>query len=344
MPTLTKPKPSVAVIGSGAIGSYYGARLCQTGKYDVKFLMRGDHRDACIANGLEVTDPNGGFSIPPDGMEVFSDVSEMGKVDWVIVAFKSSSLPMIAPLVYPLLEPGRTRVCIIMNGLVEDDIIGTLKKEAGESTDDPYLQCCQAIYGGIAFVCVNRVAPGRIDNLYDVSLNIGLAAKSKETTEEENKQVLQYFWSPTAVPVNYEDSLLRARWKKNIWNIPFNGLSVTMGGITVDKILVDPGLTDLSGRIMDEVIATANADLDRHGHDSSMHLGPADRELMFRLCEGAGEYRTSTAIDLLEKRPMEAKYLFRRPVEIAKEVGISVPHLESLTIEIEALQRLHNLY
>ena len=53
---------------------------------------------------------------------------------------------------------------------------------------------------------------------------------------------------------------------------------------------------------------------------------------------------TSTMLDLTNRRAMEVKYLFRKAVDRAKKLGVPVPHLETLVIQIEAFQRMYNLY
>jgi len=117
-----------------------------------------------------------------------------------------------------------------------------------------------------------------------------------------------------------------------------------MGGITVDKIVMDPGLRRLAYTVMDETIAVANADLLKHGVDNSLYLGEAEKKQMMDLSDGMGAYSTSTMLDLTERRAMEVKYLFRRPIDRAKSLGVPVPHLETLVAQIEYFQRLHNLY
>lgn len=125
-----------------------------------------------------------------------------------------------------------------------------------------------------------------------------------------------------------------------------------MGGITVDKIVLDPALRELAHLVMDETIAVANADIQKkhktilHG-DERIHsyvLGDKEKKQMFDLSDGMGPYKTSTMIDLIERNPMEVKYLFRKPVERAKQLGVPVPHLETLVMQIEAYQRFHNLF
>jgi ketopantoate reductase len=57
-----------------------------------------------------------------------------------------------------------------------------------------------------------------------------------------------------------------------------------------------------------------------------------------------GPYKTSTMLDLTNRKPMEVKYLFRKAVEKANQLNVPVPHLETLVTQIEAFQRFHNLY
>ena len=118
-----------------------------------------------------------------------------------------------------------------------------------------------------------------------------------------------------------------------------------MGGITVDKIVEDPALRRLADKVMDETIAAANADLARHGVGSNLFsLGDDDKRQMFALSDGMGPYRTSTMIDFVQRNPMEVKYLFRKPVDRAEQLGVPVPHLETLVSQIEAYQRFYDLF
>ena len=65
---------------------------------------------------------------------------------------------------------------------------------------------------------------------------------------------------------------------------------------------------------------------------------------MMTLSDNMGPYRTSTMLDLLNRRPMEVKYLFRKAVDRAKELNVHVPHLETLVLQIEGFQRFYDLY
>jgi 2-dehydropantoate 2-reductase len=337
-------KPSVAIIGSGAVGGYYGARLWESGAYNVMFQMRGHNFAKSTQDGFRVTSIDGDVFIPPGELQAFENPEQVGgPVDWVIISLKSSSLDAIPELVYPLLKPKRTRILAIMNGLIEEDLVKMLKEYADDDSEDGELQCCSALYGGMALVCSNRLAPGHINHSYAGHLSGGVAASDAENSDNENKIAFQKLWAPTTVETAYESSILSGRWRKCLWNLPFNGISVAMGGITVDKIVNDPGLRRLADLVMDETVAAANADLVAHGVGTENFLSDADKAKLMQLSDSMGPYRTSTMIDFVEGRPMEVKYLFSKPLERAKNLGVPVPHLETLVAQIEAIQRIRQV-
>lgn len=268
----------------------------------------------------------------------------MGTVDWVICALKSTGLDAIPDLIYPLLSKN-TRVLNIMNGLIDEDLLAMLAKKSGKDPADELedLTCCAAVYGGMALLCSNRIGPGHIDHSFAGLLSGGVAAASIATTPEENQAAFEALWQPAEVDTTYEPSLLRGRWKKNCWNLPFNGISVAMGGVTIDMVVNDPGLRKLAYSVMDEVIAIANEDLKQNGYDQSWYLGEAEKKQMMDLSDAMGCYKTSTMLDLVERRPMEVRFLFRKPLERAASLNVKAPHLETMVALIEAYQSMYGL-
>ena len=308
----------------------------------------------------------GDVFIPPDQLQVYEDTNDIGTVDWVICALKSTGINAIPDLLFPLLTEN-TRVINIMNGLIEEDILELLNNNATTATaaatkdgsssslsndnnnnkdeqqQQQLLTCCAAIYGGMALLCSNRIGPGRIDHSYAGLLSGGVAAASPKTNPQLNQAAFEALWDITKVDIVYEESLLRGRWKKNCWNLPFNGISVAMGGVTIDVIVNNVGLRKLAFRIMDETIAIANEDLKQNGYDESYYLGDAEKKQMMDLSDAMGPYKTSTMLDLVERRPMEVRFLFRKPLERAEKLGIKAPHLETLVLLIESYQEMYNL-
>ena len=222
----------VSIVGAGAVGLYYGARLQEVGHYCQFYTRTLPQAD----EGLVVTSTEGDMSIAPKDFHVFDDTAQMQKADWVLVALKSSSLHAIPDLILPLLQ-STTRVLCIMNGLIEDDLIRLLRESTREDLNqDPRspLACCQTVYGGMALICSNRLAPGKVDHSYAGLLSAGVAV-SKSDNPQDDEDAFCALFRNSKVPVVNEHNLLRGRWKKMVWNLPFNGISVAMGGVRIKK-------------------------------------------------------------------------------------------------------------
>ena len=164
---------------------------------------------------------------------------------------------------------------------------------------------------------------------------------STQTTLPNARSELQALWHGVpAVPCQWEEDLRTGRWRKMLWNLPFNGISVAMGGIPTDEIVGDAGLRALARAVMEETLAVAVAECG----PEECALNSSHVDAMFALTDSLGSYRPSTMIDLLERRPMEVEYLFRKPLQRAQALGVPTPHLYTLVTMIEALQRKYNLY
>ena len=206
--------------------------------------------------------------------------------------------------------------------------------------DSTSLNCCRTLYGGLAFIAANRIAPGYIQHLSAGPIAAGIATSAIDPTTA--RQELEQLWQPVpTVPCQWEESLLVGRWRKMLWNLPFNGISVAMGGIPTDEIVSDPSLRALARQVMHETLAIERAEC---GNDNDCALPESQIEAMFTLTDSIGSYRPSTMIDLLEQRPMEVKYLFQKPVERAWALRVATPHLDTLVAMIEARQRKLGLY
>ena len=342
------------MVGAGAVGGYYGARLWEAG-HSVQFYLREPHYSAALAQGgLRVTSVDGDLVVPPS--QLHSSVEAIAKeqqqkqqkpVDWIVVSLKSSALDAIPALLVPFLQenssPTKPRILVIMNGMIEDSLLDQLNHDDFE-----------CLYGGMALICSNRVAPAHIDHSYWGLLSVGVAKKSQHTSLEEDPdlEAVRSLWEGTCVPLQTESDLVRGRWKKMIWNLPFNGLSVAMGGITVDRIVQDEGLRQLARAIMEETVAAANAELqllaakqgETEQQEQEAPLGETEMAAMMKLSDDMGPYKPSTMLDFVNRRPMEVAYLFREPLDRARRLGVPTPVLETVVTQIEAYQRMYNLF
>lgn len=305
----------VAVIGAGAVGAYYGARLAQAG-HDVHFLMRRDLA-AVRERGLEVHSTDGDFTL--DAPSAAESSAEIGVADWVICALKTTSMGEVPDLVGPCVGP-RTRILCLMNGLgVEERFAEWFGVER--------------IFGGLAFTCINRGEPGCVHHLRYGAVMLGHLGN-----EPDEVAAGLELWSGATVDFAGTDSLLRMRWEKLGWNIPFNGLCVAGGGITTDLVVGDDGLRAAARRTMEEVVTAGNADLAAHGEQSRID-GEAMITRMFAMTDAMGVYRPSTMIDFVEGRAMEVEEMFGEPLRRARALGVDTPQIALLTALMRRLDR-----
>src|SRR6476619_4836173 len=96
-------RPTIAVVGAGAVGGYYGARLAQHG-HDVHFLLRGDY-DAVRRNGWTVRSCDGDFVLPADVVRAYDDPRQMPKADLILLALKATGVGRYEFLITPLVKP-----------------------------------------------------------------------------------------------------------------------------------------------------------------------------------------------------------------------------------------------
>jgi 2-dehydropantoate 2-reductase len=135
----------VSILGSGAVGGYYGARLAQAG-HDVTFIARGAHLAAIRERGLEIRSAELGGFIAKARAE--DDPSRVGAMDLVLVAVKTYDNPTALPLLRPMLGDA-TVVLTIQNGVDSPEEVAAI---AG---DDRTL-------GGTTYIATALEAPGLI--------------------------------------------------------------------------------------------------------------------------------------------------------------------------------------
>jgi 2-dehydropantoate 2-reductase len=118
-----------------------------------------------------------------------------------------------------------------------------------------------------------------------------------------------------------DEDLLTARWKKLVWNIPFNGLSVVLNATTTE-MMADPDARALAEALMREVVADAAA--------CGRQIGKEFVQKMLAYTAKMIPYRTSMKIDYDERRPMEVEAIYGNPLRAAKRAGADSPRLEAL--------------
>lgn len=136
----------IAILGSGAVGGYYGAKLARAG-HDVTFIARGAHLHAIRERGLEIRSPMlGDFTVQAGAEE---DTVAVGPVDLVIVAVKAYDNVTALPMIRPMLGPATT-VLTLQNGV---DSVTEVAAIAGEDRT----------LGGTTYIATALGGPGVIE-------------------------------------------------------------------------------------------------------------------------------------------------------------------------------------
>ena len=293
-----------AIIGTGAIGGFYGARLDKAG-FEVHFLLHTDYQYV-VDHGLTIDSCDGNFTLPSP--KVYDSTSEMPQCDVVIVALKTTQNHLLPSLLPPLLKPD-TIILLIQNGI-------------GVEADVQQLFPSQPIAAGMAFICSAKAGPGHINHQFYGNINIGNYSCHNP---QRYGQMLADFRAAGigAADVEY----LEARWKKAVWNMPFNGMTVALN-TTTNRLLSCESTHRLIYDQMLEVIGAAQA-LGVKNLDSRF----ADKMIANTI--KMPPYSPSMKLDFDFHRPMEINYLYTRPIAEARAAGFAMPKLEMLEAELQ---------
>jgi len=294
------------IIGTGAIGGFYGAKLARSGQ-DVHFLLHSDYDEVC-QHGLQIDSCDGSFHL--DHVNAYWQTSDMPVCDVVLVSLKTVNNHLLSTLLPPLLGPD-TLVVMIQNGIgVEPDVQQMF----------PDVQ----FVAGVAFICSSKTGPGRVSHQCNGSINLA----SYSCRDEKRMQQLVADFQAAGINTHCVE-YYEARWKKSVWNMPFNGMTVVLNTST-DLLLKNPSTRSLIRDLMMEVIGAAQH-LGVHNIDASF------AEKMLVSTDAMVPYSPSMKLDYDHHRPMEIDYLYTRPIAEARKAGYPMPKLEMLETELRFL-------
>jgi 2-dehydropantoate 2-reductase len=315
----------IAVVGCGALGSFYGGKLCRDGQ-EVHFLLRSDY-EMVRRRGVKILSPEGDFHVNPSAARA---PEEIGRCDLVLIGLKTTANDQF-PVLLPPLVGESTAVLTLQNGLGNEAQLAALF-----GPDN--------ILGGLCFVCLNRVEPGKIQHIGHGKVVIGEFQRWPEPRTLDLASMFRH----AGIPCQVTDNLEAAHWEKLVWNIPFNGLGVAGSAgyeavvsgelprdgaqhpcLTTDQLLGQPKWEALVRELMLEVIHAARA----LGHK----LPDSIAEKQISRTRTMGAYQASTLIDFERGQPLEVESLFLEPLRQARQASVPTPRLIALTRLLAAL-------
>ena len=308
--TANLENPRIAVVGSGALGCYFGGCLAEAG-VDVRFLMRGD-LEAVRRSGLSVQREHApSFSLK--NVQCYGSTEQIGPCDLVIVSLKTTDNDALPALLAPLLDEG-TVILTLQNGLGNVEF---LQRNFGP----------ERVLGGLVFMGINRVGPGRIVNFNPNGGTVTIGEPFSASTDRVRK-VCALMRRAKILERTSED-FQEALWRKLIWNVPFNGLSIAGNGVTCDVILDSPHLAALAYGLMKEVQAGAKA--------LGIDIPDAFVDNQVAYTKPLGAYKPSSLLDYAAGRPVEVESIWGEPYRRGRSAGATMPCLGMLYALLKTL-------
>jgi len=294
--------PHVLILGSGAIGCYYGGRLAQAG-WQVSLFARSDYASLAATGQVQVKSHLGDFTFTP--VQVVNHASQLTHApDYILICQKAlPQIPLVTQL-QTLVQP-QTKLVLLQNGV---------------DLETPLAQAFphHEIIGGIAFIGVSRLSPGQIHHQIAGSIKLGSFPQGVSPA----CLALAQAFVKAGVQATTTPQLQSERWKKLIWNLGFNPVSVLAQGADTHQLLNQPEAKELILAVMQEGIALANA----LGH--AIELGFA--ELQIQVTLALAPYKTSMTLDYQAGRPLELEAILGNALRAARNIGFDAPRMQTL--------------
>ena len=287
----------IAVMGTGGVGGYFGARLAAAGR-DVTFVARGRHLEAIRANGLRLDSVIGPLTLRP--AKVVASPDEIEAADAIMFAVKLGDTEPAAEALQPLVARGAS-VFTFQNGVESH---ARLSKILGP----------KAVVPGVARVAAHISEPGVIKEMGRfASLDIGEADGSKS----QRTQAFHDQCKGAGFDIFLRDNINRAIWMKFAMLAPFSGLTSLVRG-PIGPVRATPESRALLLQAVQEVVA-----LGRH---LEMGLTPEDADAVVKLIDNLpNTMMSSMSHDLVAGKPIEIFGLSGAAARLGREHGVPMP-------------------
>lgn len=309
-----KPRHNLryAVLGTGALGGLYGGLLARCG-IETHFLVRSDF-DHVRQHGLKIESPLGNFDLSP--VSCFDSAELLPPVDVVIVAWKTTANAALKETLRQVCGP-ETVVLVLQNGW-------DVEKEAAECVGS------ERVLGGCCFLCCNKIGPGHIQHVDYGRIVFGEYDRSLSGRITERMKVIERDFQLAGIDMQPAVDLQNVRWRKLMWNIPYNGLSVVLNADT-SQIMNDPASAELARALMQEVREAAEC-----------YGCVIEESFVEKLLEDTRQmvpYDSSMRLDFLAARPIEVEAIFGSSLRAAREAGYQASRVEMLYHQLVFLDR-----
>ena len=287
----------VAVIGTGAVGGYFGARLAEAG-HQVTFLARGQHLDTMLKSGLRVISPKGDVHL--QDVDATDQIAKIPTVDLMLLGVKAWQVEDILPGLKSSLTDS-TLVLPLQNGVEAPALISAILGK-------------QYALAGLCRIIAERTSPGVITH-HSFEPTISLGELDGVVSERVDK--LKRIFEEAGIKAETPDDLQLALWKKFLFITAVSGL----GGITratIGEFRSNTITRAMLEELLKEIVAVGRA------HSVAFEQDAVDKMLAFidTLDEAA---TASMQRDIMEGRPSELEAQTGAVVRLAEVKGVEVP-------------------
>jgi 2-dehydropantoate 2-reductase len=295
----------ISILGAGAVGGYYGAKLVSAG-HDVTFIARGAHLAAMRERGLEIRSPSlGDFTVP---VVAESDPSRVGPVDLVIVAVKAYDNATALPLLAPMLGP-QSAILPLQNGV---DTAGILASRYGEAV----------VLGGVTYIATALAAPGVIEQTgTHRRIVFGEVFGSLPLLSPRVRDIQQALAAADIQAEAVEDGRVPI-WEKFIFLVSLAGFTGA-SRLPIGPLWADPAIR---ARFLDGC-----REIERLARAEGVPVASDIVERISGYVGGIpGTMRSSLLIDLSQGKRIEVEELHGSVVRRAVRAGVPVPIMSTL--------------
>jgi 2-dehydropantoate 2-reductase len=293
----------VAIIGAGAVGGYYGARLTQAG-HDVSVLARGANLDAIRAGGVRVRSETGELSVR---VRAESDPSRVGPADVVLFAVKTYSTRDAMPLLPPLVGPG-TAVLALQNGVDSADQLSAIVGRG-------------PILAGTTYIAATLVEPGVVEYVGKARRIVFGEAFGDRTITERVLRIRDALSDADIQAEAAADSRVPI-WEKFIFLAPLAVLTAAA------RLPIGPAWAQLAFR---ETYERAMAEVEALARHAGIPVAADVRAQKLRYLDASPPTtRSSMMVDITSGRPLELEALAGAVVSRGRAAGIPTPVMAAL--------------
>ena len=303
----------VAVVGAGAVGSFYGAMLARAGQR-VVLIGRRQHVEAVRRDGLKL-DMAG--QVETIRTEASAALDAVRGADLVLFCVKSTDTDTVARELAPLLEPHAV-VLSLQNGVENAAAIAR--------------HVSQQVVPAVVYVATAMAGPGAVKHFGRGDLVIGPlnTRAAGKTSVTEVLQDLMALFAAAGVQVTISDDVMAELWSKLLVNCAYNAISA-LAQAPYARLASQPEICEIQDGIVREVVALANAEGIGLQYEASLRA-------MQRIATAMPAQYSSTAQDMARRKPSEIDHLNGFVARRGRELGVAVPINQTLAALVRLVE------